>query len=413
MDELDLVHIVVLSVMIMLTAWLATIKYTYENVSKTKLKSYNTKLGKQSLKLAENVAETSLALTILILFCQLTIVTVVSFIFIDSFNVFEMLLSALATTLVLVLLTKTLAGAIAEDGPLKYALYMSPLARALVAVIKPITTLYLWIQRGFKKVFNLTKRHSLTDEEVLSFVDEIESGGTIDKQEGELIRSVLDFGDLKVTDIFTPRMSIVAVHIKDTKEEIKNHFFKSGYSRLPVYETSIDQIIGTINHKDFFQKVVHDNQSLKSIIKPAFFVTEYMKIADLLTFLQQKKSHFAVVLDEFGGTLGLVTMEDVIEELVGDIFDEHDEIIQKIKKIDENTYQVKGSTYIDDFFDLIGLDDEEIEHATINGWVIEEFGKIPVASESFSYLNLDVTVLSADDKKVSELLIKVNKENEA
>jgi CBS domain containing-hemolysin-like protein len=246
----------------------------------------------------------------------------------------------------------------------------------------------------------------VTEEELLTYIQEAEQEGGINENEGNLIRSVIDFDDLIVEEIFTPRVNVVAVDVSSDLKTITKAFKQSGYSRLPVYETNIDKIIGTINHKDFYNRVLLEKESLEDIISPPVFVTEYMKVSHLLNLLKAHKAHLAIVKDEFGGTLGVVSMEDILEELVGDIWDEHDEIVEQIVKEDETHYRVKGHADLEDVFETLGMD-EELEFSTINGWVTDELGRIPVAADSFTYKNVSVHVMSADMKKVLEVMIEI------
>lgn len=189
--------------------------------------------------------------------------------------------------------------------------------------LAPLNRFYAWGKALLSRRLNVANNHGITEEELLTIVDEARIEGGINEQEGEFIRSVFEFDDLEAGDIVTPRVDVVAVSDDASAEEILEVFRYSGYSRLPVYQGTIDEVVGIINQKDFHNEVVQTEKTIASIIKPAIFVTESMKLNTLMTHLQQRKSHLAVVADEFGGTLGIVTMEDIIEELVGEIWDEH------------------------------------------------------------------------------------------
>ena len=251
----------------------------------------------------------------------------------------------------------------------------------------------------------------MTEDELLDIVDEAQTSGSINEDEGDLIRSVLDFGDLKAVDIFTPRVQMIGVSIDEATNSIIKKFKKSGYSRLPVYRHSLDDIAGIINHKDFYNLVVLDKHELSSIITKPVNVSEYMKVSDLLALLQETKAHMAIVKDEFGGTLGIVTMEDILEELVGEIWDEHDEIVERIVKISDNEYRVKGNTALDDLFEELEIEDfEASDHTTVNGWVLEKLGTMAQVGMSFDEFPLHVVVSAADDKKVLEVIIYLKDE---
>lgn len=316
--------------------------------------------------------------------------------------------TAVMTTLVLIFGEIT-PKSIAKKMPEQFAIAVTPILVFFIYVLMPLNLIFGLIQKLMNKWFKFKKEPAITEDELLTYVSEVQQEGGINENEGELIRSVIDFDDLKVEDIFTPRVKVIAVNEKDDYKKITHAFKHSGYSRLPVYGTNIDHVVGTINHKDYYNKVLIDKEPLDSIIKPPVFVTEYMRVTNLLEMLKEHKSHMAIVKDEFGGTLGVVTMEDILEEIVGDIWDEHDEIVEQINEIDENNYRVKGTADLEDVFELLHVDEDEdeLEYSTVNGWVLDELGRIPVIGDMFEYKNFKITVTSADTKRVLEVNIEV------
>ena len=242
-------------------------------------------------------------------------------------------------------------------------------------------------------------------------VEEAEQEGGIDEEESTLIRSAIEFSEVEAKDVYTPRIQIEGVPEDATKDEVARMFTETGYSRLPVYRESLDHIIGIIYHKDFHNYVYNTDKDISSIIRPAIFVTPNKKIDELLKELQQQKSHIAFILDEYAGTMGLVTLEDIVEELVGEIWDEHDEIVQEIVQISENEYHVLGSADIEEVFEKFDIN-EEIDVMTASGWVMNVLGRIPNEGDSFVYKNLDVTVLSMDEKRVGKISIVVKENTE-
>lgn len=264
-------------------------------------------------------------------------------------------------------------------------------------------------------VFNFLKNlvspkvdEQMSEGEFLEIIDIAEEHDGITKNESKLIKNVLRFHDLKVTDIFTPRIDVIAVDKTTKPEEILDIFIKSGYSRLPVYDEDIDNVIGIINYKDLYGKVIYKNEPINKILQNPVEITEYMEIADLLSLLKLNKAHMAIVKDEFGGTIGIVTMEDILEELVGDIWDEHDIVLENIKPLNGNRYLVLGQTYLDDFTETLDLEEiEDEDNSTINGWVLSNLGKMAVKGDKFTYNNLEVVVTKVSDKQVLEVEIKV------
>jgi CBS domain containing-hemolysin-like protein len=312
--------------------------------------------------------------------------------------------TAVMTTIVLIFGEIT-PKSIAKRIPEKFALTVTPIIIFFSWILLPLSFIFGNIQRLIKKMFKFENESSITEEELLTYVSEVQSEGGINENEGELIRSVIDFDDLKVEEIFTPRVNVIAISENDDYKKITQTFKHSGYSRLPVYDSSIDHIVGIINHKDFYNLVLLEKQPLDTIIKSPVFVTEYMKVSNLLDLLKENKAHMAIVKDEFGGTLGIVTMEDILEEIVGDIWDEHDEIIEQFIELSDKKFRVKGNADLEDIFDKLGIKHIP-DFATVNGWVLDQLGRIGHINDEFYYKDLRVKVVSADTKKVLEVEIE-------
>ena len=236
-------------------------------------------------------------------------------------------------------------------------------------------------------------------------LEEAEQEGGIDEQESTLIRSAIEFSEIEAKDILTPRIDLTAVSLDMSKEEIAEVFAKTAFSRLPVYENSIDHIVGIIYQKDFHNYAYRMEKDVASILRPALYITKGKRIGELLKELQKKKSHIAVVLDEFGGTVGIVTMEDILEELVGEIWDEHDEVVEEIQKVSENEYIVLGSANIQKIFEMLDID-AKTDAVTVSGWVMEEIGRVPEKGDAFAYQTIQVCVLEMDGKRVEKIQLK-------
>jgi len=268
---------------------------------------------------------------------------------------------------------------------------------------------FILIYQLCKKLFFYKEDEKMSEDEFLDMIEQAEELDGITESESKLIKSVLDFDELKVTDIYTPRIDVIAVNKDDSITNIKNVFITSGYSRLPLYEDEIDNIIGVLNYKDFFTKVILEQNDLSKIIQKPVEVTEYMKVNNLLSLLKVNQSHMAIVKDEFGGTLGIVTMEDVLEELVGDIFDEHDVVVENISQIAENKYLIKGSTYLDELIETLNIDENVFkeDYLTVNGWVVNNLETVGKKGDSFEYNNLKVIVTKANSKQVLEIELTI------
>lgn len=236
-------------------------------------------------------------------------------------------------------------------------------------------------------------------------VEEVQQDGAIDETEGDLLRNAIEFGEQKAEDILTHRTDLEAVSVDMTKEEIAEAFSASRFSRLLVYEESIDNIVGVIHQKDLYSGARITDKDLKDIIVPPLFVTTTERIDNLLKILQKTKSHIAVVLDEYGGTEGIVTMEDILEELVGEIWDEHDEVVVDFRDLGNDTYSVDGSVDIDDFSEYFDLDIES-ESVSVGGWLMSQLGKMPAVGDVLNYGNLEITVKALDGHRVDMLQVK-------
>ena len=303
---------------------------------------------------------------------------------------------------------------IAKSAPEKFAKFFYPLIMFFFYLFTPLNIVFSGWKWILSKVFRLKSDDIVTEEEILTIVEEAEEDGTLRDDETELIRSVIEFDDLEVGDILVPRVNIVAIDVNWSMDEIRKVFDREGYSRIPVYKDTIDTIIGTIHEKDFFNAYLKGKKGIDGIMQNAFYTTEHAKISILLRQLQKKKVHIAVVLDEYGGTLGMITLEDILEELVGEIYDEHDEVVNYFKEIDENVYLVAGNAPLSDTFEFFGLegDEDDFEANTLSGWAIEKLGEIPVAGKQFEYKNLSVEVVKSTVKRILQLKITLTKEQD-
>lgn len=304
---------------------------------------------------------------------------------------------------------------IAKAYPERIAMICYPLIKILSYLFHPFTYIFsIW--RKFISLFlKLNKEEVITEDEIITIVEEAQEDGTLKKEETKLIKSVIEFDDLEVENIITPRVNIVGIE-KDTQMlDVMKVFQQTRFSRLPVYEKTIDSIVGTIHQSDFFTALFNNETSIKKIIKEPFFTTSHNKISKLLNQLQKQKNHMAIVLDEYGGTLGIVTMEDILEELVGEIWDEHDVEIDYCKQIDENTFVIDGNAPLDNILDLLNFSNEEkekFEANTVSGWILEILGEIPFSGSQFKFRNLEIKILHSTIKKVLKVEIHINEADE-
>ena len=293
---------------------------------------------------------------------------------------------------------------LAKEHPEAFARFSAPFLRLLITILTPINFIFSQWKKLLNKIFKKKSDNRMTQEELKIIVDEAQSEGGIDEEKGELIRSAIEFDDLTADDILTPRVDIVGIDEECPFQEISDIFLKNTYSRLPVYSDSIDNIIGIVHEKDYFSAQKSGISDIKQVMKKVLYISRTVKISDLLRTLQKTKSHMAIVVDEFGGTEGLVTMEDIIEELVGDIWDEHDVVIDYFNQIDDHTYVINCSADLHDLFEEFNLgDSDEFESASVGGWAMELLGKIPSVGDTFDFKGWHITVTKATSHHATQL----------
>ena len=322
--------------------------------------------------------------------------------------------STAVTTVVVLIFGEITPKFIAKTYPEKLAMLFYPVIRFFTFIFKPINIIFSGWKKFISVVFKLKNEEIITEEEIITIVEEAKEDGTLKQEETELIKSVIEFDDQEVENIYTPRVNLVAVDINSSMEDIQKVFQTTKFSRLPVYLETIDQIIGTIHQSDFYSLLFTKATSIKSILKEPYFTTSHTKISKLLNQLQKNKTHMAIVLDEYGGTLGIVTMEDILEELVGEIWDEHDVEIAHYFKEDDTTYIVNGNAPTDIIFELFNHEDEKdnFEANTVSGWILEYLGEIPISGTTFKFKNLQIDILQSTVKKINKVRISLQEDNE-
>src|SRR5690554_4453816 len=302
-------------------------------------------------------------------------------------------ISTIAFTIIVLIFCEVSPKSIAKEYADTYAMFAAPFVQAFVYILLPLNFFFKIWRKFLSLIFKPRHQEHLSEDELIMIVDEVQESGGIDKSSGTLIRSAIEFSDLEAVDIYTPRIDIVAVQLTASHDEIFSAFKESGYSRIPVYDDNIDHIIGVMNYKDFFM-VLTEGFDIKEVVKNVLFVTKTKKVKDLLLKLQQSKSHMAVVLDDYGGTAGLLTLEDILEELVGEIWDEHDDIVEAVKKLNDHQYLVLGNSSIEDFLEIIGSN-EDPNVLTVNGWV-EKLGTLPLEGKTYEVKPYSFNIVKMD-----------------
>lgn len=402
---MDISYIIGMMVLVLMSAYFSATETAFSSLNKVKIKSLLDKDGKRN-KRAELVLKLSddynkLISTILIgnniVNISVASLGTVFFLTLDPINGAS--ISTIVVTIIVLIFGEISPKSIAKDCPERFAMFSAPIINALIWILTPVNFIFTQWKKLLSLIFRIEDDSKISSEELIMMVEEVEQDGSLDEEDSELIKNAIEFTECTVESILTHRVDIAAVSVGMSNKEIAELFSESQFSRILVYENSIDNIIGVIHMKDFYIGTGITDKPIKDIMTTPVFVQKSEKVNDLLKLLQKYKSHIAVVIDEFGGTLGIVTMEDILEELVGEIWDEHDEVVEFVKIIDENTSKVDCTMDLVDFcdhFDIV-IDSDSI---SLGGWIMEQLGKVPEIDDSFEYSNLDIKILSTDYHRV-------------
>ena len=406
-------YIAIMAVLVLMSAYFSATETAFSSLSKTRLKLLSEENKKAALayKLSENYDK--LISTILIgnniVNIAVASLGTVLFVHIMDNDDLAATVSTVIITITVLIFGEVMPKGMAKDFPEKFAIFSAPIINILIVLLTPISFLLSKLKQLISKMFGSKEAATMSQEELLLIVDEVEQEGGIDQEESELLHNAIEFSELRAEDILTHRVDLEAVSVDADKEEIAHVFSTTKFSRLLVYEENIDNIVGVVHQKDFYSETSVTPRSLKEIMTPPIFILKNEKIDDLLRRLQQNKSHIAVILDEYGGTYGIVTMEDILEELVGDIWDEHDEVVEECREVEENVYHVDGMMNFEDFCKQFEFEAES-QSISIGGWVAEQLEKIPEEGDSFDFEKLHVTVKATDSNRASLLEITISEE---
>ena len=319
-------------------------------------------------------------------------------------------ISTAVVTIVVLIFGEITPKSLAKDYPESFAMFSAPIINGILWLFTPLNFLFTQWKKLVSRLFRSSEDSKMSQEELLILLDEVQQDGAIDEDDGILLKNAIEFGSVEAQDILTPRVDLTAIPVTATRQEIIDYFDNSHFSRLPVYNGSLDQIVGVLHRNDFYLGGGITEKPLEQVMTPPLFIHPTEKIDHLLQIFRSTKSHLAVVVDEYGGTMGLVTVEDILEELVGEIWDEHDLVEEPLKQISQDTFRVEGSWGLDDFctqFDL-KIDSESL---TVGGWIMDHLARIPRNGDSFLYQDLKISVESAREHRVESILVTVPEQN--
>ena len=396
-----------MAVCLLLSAYFSATETAFSSASTTRLKTLAEK-GNANAALACRLLEQydRLLSTILIgnNIVNIATASIGTVLFVRHYGDAGATISTVVVTVVVLIFGEISPKSIAKDCAERFAMFSAPILRVLIWVLLPLNLLFSLWKKLLAKAFRLNGESKMSQEELLMLVDEVQQGGSIDKSEGELLRNAIEFSEQQAKDILIHRVDLAALPVAASWEETAALFTNTKYSRLLVYQNSIDHILGTIHRKDFYVGCGVTGKPIAELLSPTIFAPENEPISLLLKKMQQGKTHVAVVVDEYGGTCGIVTMEDILEELVGEIWDEHEQEEIPIRETAEHTYLVDAGMDFDDFADFFYLKTDS-EMVSVSGWVMERCGGVPESGDRFTYDDLDVLVVKVDHHRIEELRV--------
>ncbi|WP_456270993.1 hemolysin family protein [Bacillus sp. AK031] len=413
MDDIPLYSLILLGVLILLSAFFSSAETAYSSVNKIRLRNFEgegVKGSKKAVYIAENFDN---ALSTILVGNNIVNIAAASISAKLATDIFGgntgLVISTIGMTILVLIFGEILPKSLAKENAESYSLTISGVLYFLIKVLTPVNFLFIKLKEVVSKAFSKNDAMpSVTEEELKVMLDISEEEGVIDKEERDLIDRSMDFDDIMVSEVLTPRIDVKAVEVSQSVDEIKEVFFEERFSRIPVYEDHIDNVIGILSEKEFFTHLLkYGEVNVRELIREPMFVFESAKISYLLSKLQMDKVHMAIVMDEFGGTTGLITLEDILEEIVGEIWDEQDEKTHSMTKVDENIYTFDSQIQLDEFTDLLDVPEPESSYHTLGGWVIESFVDIPNEGESFDYENLKITVEEVENRRVRKIKVEV------
>ncbi|HKK95103.1 MAG TPA: hemolysin family protein [Anaerovoracaceae bacterium] len=420
MDEGTLTYYIIgIVTLVIFSAYFSATETAFTSINRIRLKNLaneGNNRAKKVLALEENYNE--LLSTILVgnNLVNIAMTAVATLMFIEICGSYGATVATITITIMVLIFGEITPKNIAKEQPERFAMWSAPFINFFMILLTPINWVFSKWKQFINKILNVRGDNTITEDELITIVEEAQTEGSIDEERGALITNAIEFNDIEAWDVLTPRVDMVAIDIDMSVEEISQIFLNTGFSRMPVYDDDMDNVLGVLNQKDFHNYIVGKDQRINNYVKPVVFVAGSMKASVLLKKMQENKTHIAIVVDEYGGTSGLVTMEDLIEELVGKIYDEHDIIESKdITKLYNDSYKVSGSANLEKVFDMFN---EEIDLyvTTINGWVALQLDKLPTVGDKFTYETKNryfkVIVTKADERKALEVNIKVEEKPE-
>lgn len=409
MDNQNIGRILIIVATMVFSALFSSCETAFSSVNKIRLKNYASQGDKRALKALKIANAFEDALTAVLVgnnIVNISMASVATVLFTSLLGDKGVGISTVVITIAVLIFGEVLPKSYAKENAEKLALFFAGPLSVLIFIFKPIILFFNLLSSVLKKD---KSEPSVTEDELKYIIDEIEEQGVLEEQESDLVKSALEFDEITVNEILIPRVKVVGIEKHSSIEEIKKVFIEEMYSRLPVYDKSLDNIIGMITNKRFFKMLSQGENNISDIIQDVAHFSDLKLISEALRDMQRSKTHLAVVLDQYGGTKGIITLEDIIEELVGEIYDENDEVVSNITKISENEFEVSGDFSINDMLEELDLDNDLIEstYTSVGGWVTELLEHIPEENETAEYGAFKITVLKVKEQSVEKVRIKI------
>ena len=412
--EVPIGLVILLGVLILLSAFFSSAETAFSSVNRIRLRNYVSEGragSKNALHISENFDDALSTILVGNNIVNIAAASISSKVAVDLFGASTgLLVSTFGMTVLILIFGEILPKSMAKENAEEYSLKISAILLLLIKILTPVNFVFSKLKASVSRMFSKDgeAQPSVTEEEIKVMVDISEEEGVINNDERELVHRSLEFNDVLVGEILTHRMDMITIEVNQPLEEIKQIFLEERFSRIPVFEDNIDNVIGFLSEREFFAELIQNKEvNVREMLRQPMFVVKSMKIATLLPELQRTKSHMAIVVDEFGGTSGLITLEDILEELVGEIWDEHDEKVNIMTKIDESTYEFDAQYDLDDFSELFNVPMPDTSYHNLGGWIFETLESIPVNGDSFVYENLRIIVKEVENHRIRNIKVEL------
>ena len=408
-------EVVLIAVLLVISAVCSATETAFSSCNRIRLKKLadsGSKSAQKAVKICDNFDKALTAILIGNNVVNIASSSLATVIFTEKFGSGSVGIATLVMTVLVLIFGEILPKSLAKENAESFSIFMAAPLSAFMFIITPLTVIFMGIKNGFTKlVGKKNAQPSVTEEELKYIIDEIEDEGVLEEQESDLVRSALDFDEITISKILVPRVNIVGVEINDNMDKIRDLFVTNRYSRLPVYENDIDHIVGVLHQSDFFEMYINGKTNIADAMNDPLYITENKHISEILRIMQREKIHMAVVVDQYGGTEGICTLEDIIEELVGEIYDESDEEDTSFINTAENSYDISADLSVSDFLEKLDLPEDTIdtERNSMGGWVMDLLDRIPEQYETLEFPPFKMKIIMADEQKIDRIKIRYEK----